>query len=269
MGSAAMAQHSSPLAGRHIVVTRPAEQSRLLAVALTDAGASPVLFPVLAIADIEDVAPLIAIGERLDSFDLAIFISANAVNKALNVITAWHPWPSSLAVATIGKSSERELGAFGIADVIAPRERFDSEALLELPQMQDMAGKKVVIFRGDGGRELLGDTLKARGAQVDYVACYRRSKPSLDAAPLLKLWAKGELDAVTATSSEGLRNLFAMVGSLGQTWLRNTPLFVPHSRIAEEARRLGLLRVIETEPGDDGLVAALIRYFSARENDQP
>ena len=257
-----------PLSGRRIVVTRPAGQAQHLADAIAREGGSVVLFPVLAIHDIEDQAALIDIAERLDSFDLAIFISPNAVNKALNLITARRPWPLTTRVATMGKTSERELAHFGISGVIAPRGRFDSEALLDMPAMQEMTGKQVVIFRGDGGRELLGDTLAARGATISYVECYRRGKPNLDAAPLLKLWARGELDAITATSSEGLRNLFDMVGSLGQTWLRKTPLFVPHQRIAEEARRLGLEYVLATQAGDDGILAGLVAHFARPERAQ-
>lgn len=257
---------SGRLAGRHIVVTRPAGQAHHLAEAIAREGGSAVLFPVLAIRDIDDQAALIDIARRLDSFDLAIFISPNAVSKALKSITARRAWPLTTRVATMGRSSERELAQFGFLNVIAPNGRFDSEALLEMSALQDMAGKHVVIFRGDGGRELLGETLAARGATIEYVACYRRGKPDLDAAPLLKLWARGELDAVTATSSEGLRNLFDMVGSLGQTWLRKTPLFAPHQRIALQAGRLGLEHVLATEPGDEGLLAGLIAYFARPEH---
>lgn len=257
---------SGPLGGRHIVVTRPAGQARHLAEAIARAGGSAVLFPVLVIRDIDDQAALIDIARRLDSFDLAIFISPNAVSKALKSITACRAWPLTTRVATMGRTSERELAQFGFSDVIAPSGRFDSEALLDMPALQEMAGKHVVIFRGDGGRELLGDTLAARGATVEYVACYRRGKPDLDATPLLELWANGELDAVTATSSEGLRNLFDMVGSLGQTWLRKTPLFAPHQRIALQAGRLGLEQVLATEPGDEGLLAGLIAYFARPEH---
>ncbi len=253
---------SGPLAGRHIVVTRPAGQAQHLAAAIAREGGSAVLFPVLEISDIDDQAALIDIAGRLDSFDLAIFISPNAVSKALKAITALRPWPLTTRVAAMGKTSERALAQSGFSDIIAPTGRFDSEALLEMPALQRMAGKQVVIFRGDGGRELLGETLASRGATTEYVACYRRGKPALDAAPLLRLWARGELDAVTATSSEGLRNLFDMVGRRGQAWLRKTPLFAPHQRIALQAERLGLEQVLATEPGDDGLMAGLIAYFS-------
>jgi uroporphyrinogen-III synthase len=250
-----------PLAGRNIVITRPAGQAAHMAEALLELGANPVLFPVLAIFDIDDPRPLQDVAIRLDSFDWAAFVSPNAVEKALTAILARRAWPARLRAATIGKSSEQALASFGVTDVVAPRERFDSEALLDLPELQDMAGKRVVIFRGDGGRELLGDTLKQRGAQVEYVACYHRDKPALDPAPLLKLWGEGSLDAVTVTSSEGLRNLVDMVGKLGQTWLKKTPLFVPHQRIAGLARALGCHEVILTGPGDAGLVAGLLEYY--------
>lgn len=252
---------SPPLEGRHIVVTRPAGQAAHLAEALAALGARPVLFPVLAIFDVEDTAPLLDAAIRLDQYDWACFVSPNAVEKALTTILSHRPWPARLRAATLGKSSEMALARFGIADVVAPRDRFDSEALIALPELQDMAGRRVVVFRGDGGRELLGDTLKARGAMVDYVTCYRRGRPDLDPAPLIRLWNDGMLSAATVTSSEGLRNLYDMVGKLGQTWLRKTPTFVPHERIAEQAGILGLQNVTLTGPGDDGLVAGLAAYF--------
>jgi uroporphyrinogen-III synthase len=252
---------TSPLDGRHIVVTRPAGQAAHLASALVALAAKPVLFPVLEIRDVEDKGPLLDVAIRLDSFDWAAFVSPNAVDKALAVVLAKRSWPARLRAATVGVSSEQALAAHGITDVVTPRQRFDSEALLELPEMQDMAGKRVAIFRGDGGRDLFGDTLKARGATVEYITCYRRNKPDLDPAPLLRLWQDDRLDAVTVTSSEGLRNLHDMVGKLGQAWLKKTPLFVPHQRIAEQAQLLGHHNVIATGPADDGLIAGLLEYF--------
>jgi uroporphyrinogen-III synthase len=97
---------------------------------------------------------------------------------------------------------------------------------------------------------------------VDYVTCYRRCKPNLDPAPLIKLWSEGRLDAMTLTSSEGLRNLFEMIGKLGQGWLKKTPTFVPHARIAEQATALGLSQVILTGPADAGLIAGLVAHFA-------
>lgn len=254
------------LAGRHVVVTRPAGQVAHLATALIEQGAIPVIYPVLEIRDLEDLAPVLDAAIRLDSFDLAVFVSPNAIEKALALILPRRPWPAALRVAALGKSSERELAQHGIHDVISPPLRFDSEALLELPELTSVHGKRVIIFRGEGGRELLGDTLKARGATIEYVTCYRRVRPATDPAPLLKLWEEGQLDAVTMTSSEGLRNLFEMLGRLGRAWLKKTPVFVPHLRIAEQAQALGLAKVVATDPGDDGLLAGLMQYFASHGN---
>ncbi|MFA6311359.1 MAG: uroporphyrinogen-III synthase [Sterolibacterium sp.] len=252
-----------PLAGRHIVVTRPAEQAGHLAEAIRSAGATPVLFPVLAIYDIDDRQPLLDIAARLEAFDLAVFVSPNAVSKTLGIIGGQRRWPAHLRAAAMGLTSERELARFGVTEIIAPRLRFDSEALLELPELQEMAGKRVVVFRGDSGRDLLGDTLSERGATVEYVTCYRRGKPDLDTGPLLRLWAGRQLDAVLVTSSEGLRNLAEMLGEAGREMLKGTPLFAPHARIAAAARQLGLRRVVPTAAGDEGLMAGLIKYFSS------
>lgn len=255
-----------PLTGCHVVVTRPAGQATHLATELVKRGAIPVLYPVLEIRDIDDAAPVLDAAIRLDSFDLAVFVSPNAIEKALGLILPRRSWPAALRVAAIGKSSEGELARHGIHRVISPPLRFDSEALLELPELTDVRGKRVIIFRGEGGRELLGDTLRARGATIEYLTCYRRSRPSIDAAPLLKLWEEGQLDAVTMTSSEGLRNLVVMVGRLGLAWLKKTPVFVPHARIAEQAQALGFAKVIATDPGDDGLLAGLMQYFATHGN---
>ncbi len=254
----------SALAGRHIVITRPAGQATHLADALAALGAQPVLFPVLAIEDVADPTPILDAAIRLEGYDWAVFVSPNAVEKALKVILAERSWPVGLRAATVGKSSEHALAAFGITDVVAPQERFDSEALLALPEFADVAGRRVIIFRGDGGRDLFGDTLQARGATVDYVTCYRRVKPALDPAPLLRRWQEGRLDAVILTSSEGLRNFWEMIGKLGQGFLRRTPTFVPHARIREQALALGLHEVILTAPADAGLLAGLTDYYSRR-----
>lgn len=251
-----------PLAGKHIVVTRPAGQAAHLAEVLQNLGAHPILFPVLTICDLDDVKPLHDIALRLDDFDFAVFVSPNAVDKSLEHVLRHRGWPAHVRAATVGESSEQALARHGITNVLTPRGRFDSEALLELPELQNVVGRRIVIFRGDGGRELLGDVLRERGAEVVHVACYRRGKPANDGAILLKHWEDRSLDAITVTSSEGLRNLHEMVGKLGQAWLRKTPLFVPHARIGAQAGELGHAVIQQTGSGDDGLVAGLIEYFA-------
>ena len=252
----------TPLAGKGIVVTRPAHQAQSLARAIGEAGGRAVLFPAIEIRDAADLAPFHAVVDRLDEFDLAIFISPNAAERAIGMILARRALPPRLRMAAIGGGGVRALAARGVAHVIAPRERYDSEALLELPEVA--GARRVAIFRGEGGREHLGESLRKRGAHVEYAECYRRVRPALDPGPLLEAWHRGEIHALAATSSEGLRNLFEMVGDAGRALLVRTALFVPHPRIAEAARELGVATVVVTGPGDEGLLAGLNAYFAAR-----
>jgi uroporphyrinogen-III synthase len=154
------------------------------------------------------------------------------------------------------------LAAHGVTGCVAPTERFDSEALLALPELATAAvkGKRVAIFRGDGGRELLAETLRRRGATVDCITCYRRSGPAAGVAPLLATWRSGRLDALAVSSSEGLRHLLDLLDAEGRGFLQKTPLFVPHARIAESARALGLSNIILSGAADAGIMAALLAY---------
>lgn len=251
-----------PLAGRTIVVTRPAGQAGLLAERIRAAGGEPILFPVLEIVDVEDLRPFYALADRLDEFDLAVFVSPSAVTKALNLIRARRPLPPRLRYAAVGRGSVRALAQFGVGEVIAPRESFDSESLLAQPEMHAVAGQRIVIFRGEGGRDLLGDTLIRRGARLEYAECYRRGRPHADSAPLMNAWGGHGVDAIIVTSSEGVRNLYEMVGKLGQPRLRKTLVVLPHERIAQTARTLGMSNILLTGTGDDALVTALIDRFT-------
>ncbi len=255
---------TGPLAGRGVLVTRPTHQAQHLMDLVRQAGGEPIAFPVLEIQDVADLAPLHALIDRIEDFDLAVFISPNAVAKTMNLIGARRTLPPKLVVAAIGRGSAKELKRFGVQQVLAPTARFDSEALLELPPMQAeaVAGKAVVIFRGEGGRELLGDTLTHRGARVEYAECYRRARPQASAGELLRRWSRNEIGAVTVTSSEGLHNLYDMVGKLGRQWLKTTPLFASHPHIIEVAQQLGVENAIATAAGDEGLLAGMIAWFS-------
>ena len=250
-----------PLTEINILVTRPSHQSHQLADGIRALGGNPILFPVLEITDIKDLQPLMALIDRLDSFDLAVFVSPNAVNKAMPLINTRGTLPPNLKIAAVGKGSAETLQFFGIKHIIVPTSRFDSEALLNCAELQHMKDKRVVIFRGNEGRQLLGNTLVKRGAIVEYVACYHRGKPDIDATPLLTAWANNHLHAVTITSSEGLHNLFDMIGELGQQLLKITPLFTAHQRIAQTAKKLGLALVVTTAAGDKGLLHGLQDYF--------
>ncbi|MBS1160839.1 MAG: uroporphyrinogen-III synthase [Proteobacteria bacterium] len=253
---------SGPLAGKTIVVTRPRAQAAPLAEAIMAAGGRALLFPLLEIAPAADPGELQQAVSRLADYALAVFISPNAVDHALPAILAAGRWPLALRPAALGPGTVKALAAHGVGGCLLPNRRFDSEALLELPELAapQVGGRRVAIFRGDGGRELLADTLRARGALVDCVTCYRRGGPPGDSAPLLDAWRAGRLDALTVSSSEGLRHLLAMLDGEGRAFLYDTPLFVPHARIAENARALGLDKIILTDAADAGIIAGLGAY---------
>ena len=284
-----------PLAGLNIVVTRPREQATNLAQRIAQAGGRAILFPLLEVSPVLDSQSLHALIARLHEFNLAIFISPNAVRYGMEaIITAskftspsqlssynliplanetgvgseagegnvsvlteqYNALPTTLKIATVGQGSVRALHDYGIKNVIAPQDCFDSEALLALPELNQIAGWRVVIFRGNGGRELLGDTLKARGAKVEYVTCYQRARPHQDATQLLT----ANPDAITVTSSEALGYLWDMLDNVAKKRLAAVPLFVPHARIAETAHKLGWGEVVLTDEGDDGLISGLIAW---------
>jgi uroporphyrinogen-III synthase len=246
-----------PLQGRRIVVTRPAGQAEGLARLIREAGGEPLVAPAIEIRPLEDPAPFQALAGRLEEFDLAIFVSRNAVKSALALL-AGRPWPARLKVATVGQGSREELQHFGFSDIIAPAAQSDSEALLALRELVDVRGRRVVIFRGDGGRQLLGDELGKRGAKVEYAACYRRVRPSGEG--LAALWARG-VDAVALSSAEGLSNFIDMLGEGAIAKLASVALFVPHERVAREAERRGLARAVVAGPRDAQVAAALVAYF--------
>jgi uroporphyrinogen-III synthase len=254
---------AAPLAGRCIVVTRPREQAVTLCDAIRGAGGEPMLFPVLAVGPAPDPQPLLEVAGRLEDFDIAFFVSPNAVRYALDSLLPRRRWTARLRVATVGKGSERALARYGFEDVIAPRSGFDSESVLALPEFARaaVAGKRVLIFRGDGGRDLLADTLRERGAVVELVSCYRRFRPDVDPATLLERAQAGRLDALLLTSSEGVNNLAAMVGLDGMGVLSVVPVFAPHPRIAARARAAGFVTVVDTAAGDEGLLQALVSHF--------
>lgn len=250
-----------PLAGLCIVTTRPAGQADGLARELNLLGAEALNFPVIGIAA-ADPAPLQAL--NLADFHLAFFVSPNAVEQAFRIRPP-EDWPAALLLATVGPASARALALQGYPLAIRPSCGFDSEAVLALPQFsaEALAGKRVLLLRGEGGRELLADTLRERGAQVVPVSCYRRICAALDPAPLLARFARGEIAALVFSASEGLRFFLEITGAGGPAMLQTVPCFAPHPRICAALQAAGAARVQQTPAGDAGIAAGLAEYLAA------
>ncbi len=250
---------SGRLSGAGIVITRPARQAAGLAREIAALGGQPLIFPAIAILPPADASALREVLWQLARYDIAVFVSANAVEYGVGDPAAW---PAHLLTLAPGPGTAAALAAVGIGNVRIPATTMDSEGLLALPELETVAGKRVAIFRGDSGRELLKSALEARGAHVTQVECYRRARPQAGAAGLIEAWREKRIDAVTLTSSEGLDNLWAILDPEGRRYLAATPAFVPHPRIAERAEALGLRKTIVTPPADAGLVASLLEYFA-------
>jgi uroporphyrinogen-III synthase len=253
---------AKPLSGRGIVITRPREHALALAEHIRAAGGDPILFPTIEILPPEDQGAVSNIIAHLERFQLAIFVSPTAALRGHALVSTSRSWPEGLRVAAVGAGTAEALAERGFRDVISPEGEADSEALAALAELQELRGRPVVIFRGQGGRAWLRSELEARGARVEYAECYRRARPEADARALLARWQTGAVEAVSITSAEGLANLFAMIGPTGGRYLRATPVFVPHPRIELAARERDVREVIFTGRGDERTVAEIAAFFA-------
>jgi uroporphyrinogen-III synthase len=246
-----------------VLVTRPEHQAGPLCQWIEQHGGVAIRCPALVIREPRDWAPALAIFDRLMDYDLAIFTSANAVDRALPLIRERSGFPSRLEIAAIGQATARALAGHGIAADLRPEAGFTSEALLALPRLRQVAGQAIVIVRGEGGRELLAETLTERGARVDHAEVYRRERPTTDITVLLDRWARGEIGAVVVTSAESLLNLFDMLGGAGQDYLRDTPLIVISARTRQTAAKCGCHRLLVAKQASDNAIAAVLLGLTA------
>lgn len=243
-----------PLAGRTIAVTRPPEQATKLTAAIEAAGGAVISFPLLDIQGLPDLSDFHQAITPIAQFDWVIFISSNAVQHGMPLLKQ-AGIPPHLKFAAIGPTTVASLQGFGIDKILSPQERFDSESLLALDAFQSMQGQGVLIVRGVGGREVLAETLKQRGAEVVFGECYRRVNPQNSAQVLAQAHAQDKLQGIVVTSSEALRFLLDL--SQNAAWLQSTPLFVNHARIAEQALAAGLTAYCSGVSGDVAMIGLL------------
>jgi len=260
-----MAAPDRPLAGVGVLVTRPAHQAAYLVQLIEADGGRTIRFPTIEIVDAADTRRLHDVIDRIAQFDIALFVSPNAVHKGLTALGACaRSLSARTIVAAVGEGTARALREFGIDRIHVP-ERFTSEGILELPALAAVAGSQVIIFRGSGGRELLGQALSARGAHVEYAECYRRVRPDADADALVRQWNDGQVQIVSVTSNDGLRNLHDMLGSAGRACLRATPIVIVSEAQAATCRALDLAAPIVARSAADEAILEAIRAWRARQ----
>lgn len=239
------------LAGLRVLNTRPAHQAAGLTRALAAAGARVDELPLIEIRPL----PLAPEDERLlldlDRYDGVFFVSANAARLGLDAIAGyWPQWPWRLPAYAVGERTAAVLRAAAL-DAVLPA-RADSEGLLALPALQAVAGQRFLLLRGDGGRELLPETLRARGARVDVLALYSRALPATAAAAWGALAATPP-DVVVLTSPDALRHWQQVAGAAATVplWLVVSP------RMADAALAAGARLRLAAGADDASLLAAL------------
>jgi len=271
-----------PLFGKRVLITRTRKQASTLAKLLADEGAIPIELPSI---EIEPSADSSELRKRIDrayrgDFDWLVFTSANAVDIFFEAL--WercHDARSiNAGVASIGPATSDALRHWGVYRDVQPDTRFVAEGLLEAFDEQfDLRGKRVLLPRAEGARDVLPAGLRAQGAEVDEVTLYRAAVPTDAPAEALELLRNGEIDIVTFTSSSTVRNLVAMLNGSIEALTPRSPLSRPSAEggegsgvrarpliacigpiTAETARELGLRVDVEAaEHTVEGLVRAL------------
>ncbi|MEO8808682.1 MAG: uroporphyrinogen-III synthase [Rhodanobacter sp.] len=226
------------LAGREIVITRPAGTARALVRRVRALGGTPVLLPGLALRGPTDTAAARAGLREALGGELVIFTSPAAVDHAVR-LTPLHTLATVLAV---GQGTAIALRRHGVREPLVPS-RQDSEGLLDHPVLRDVRGRRVALVGAPGGRGLLRHQLAVRGAHLLEVQVYRRVTPRLDqrhAAAVLRL---SPLARVLLSSDEALQNVCRLLPSAALAHLLTITAVASSARLAESARRAGFGRV--------------------------
>ncbi|WP_255556639.1 fused uroporphyrinogen-III synthase HemD/membrane protein HemX [Methylococcus sp. Mc7] len=241
------------LSGLRVLVTRPKDQAEPLCKLVEAAGGSAVRFPLLDIEPSARAAEAAALLRQVSDWDWWIFVSANAVNQA-RVLGALPPDGARPRIAAIGKATADALVETGITVDLIPESQANSEGLLNMPEMRDVADRRILIVRGEGGRETLKERLVERGALVQYAELYRRVPVYTGTEPLVDGLRTAGLDILTATSGEAIEHLYSLVPPEDRPRLIETPLVVISERLKNQAGSLGFRHVSVADTASDAAV---------------
>lgn len=228
--------------GLRILNTRPAGQNKKLSQVIREAGAIPVECPALLIEPVE--YDWFCQLNELPLIEKVVFISANAVVYFFDGLDEHHQnWPTSVQVIAIGSATARSLQQRGIRVDDVPL-LATSEGVLALESMQQVKHQRVLLVKGEGGRDLLEQTLKKRGAIVLPIAVYRRVSPISRQEYFQSLWREDAMDVIVLTSEEALHNLTALFGQEAHAWLRSKICIVKSERLAKAAAGFGFTTIV-------------------------
>jgi len=252
------------LKNKKILVTRPKCQAEKLCALIEEQGGQAIRLPVIEIKPVLTNDVLQGLISRLSSYQIGIFVSRNAVKFTLALLHHDIDALKHLQFVAIGQATASLLKHSGITDVCHAGPYAESEALLQLPELQSsqVAGRNIIIFRGTGGRELLAEKLRSRGARVDYAEIYERLPVHYKKTVLDDIWFNQKPDFIVASSGEGLQILFDMLSSEQRVIMFDTDLVVFGKRMSDLALKLGFRRapVIADEMSDAGLLRTIMQY---------
>ncbi|WP_228370234.1 fused uroporphyrinogen-III synthase HemD/membrane protein HemX [Methylococcus capsulatus] len=251
------------LSGMRVLVTRPKEQAEPLCRLIETAGGKAVRFPLLDIEPSAQAEEGAALLRQASDWDWWIFVSVNAVNRA-RALDVLRPDGAGPRIAAIGKATADALVDGGIAVDLVPESQANSEGLLETPPMRDVAGRRILIVRGEGGRETLKERLVERGALVQYAELYRRVPVHTGAEALIEGLRTAGLDMLTATSGEAIEHLYRLVPPEDRPRLVETPLVVISERLKNQAGSLGFRHVKVADAASDAAVLQALEDVAAR-----
>jgi len=245
---------------QQIMLTRPAQQAGTLSAYIQAAGGTVFLFPTLEIHTVELAPQDQEKLENINQYDIIIFISPNAVEHGLKHLQASAPLSRHIQLATIGKGSSQALSTLlGRQPDICPNENFNSEGLLALDALQNVSDKRILIIRGNGGREHLKQTLQQRGASVDYLSAYQRIKPATDSTNLVQYLQNKQIAVIVITSAESLKNLVELTPAEVAVTLLGLPLLLINKRLIDVANKAGFNNTffIAKDASDEAIFATL------------
>ncbi|MEI7839201.1 MAG: uroporphyrinogen-III synthase [Methylococcaceae bacterium] len=248
-----------------ILVTRPAHQAENLCALIHAHNGIPIRLPTLEIIPI--ILSVDEIEQRLTSAIFVIFTSVNAVRCYCSQLDdARMRDLKTKSCFAIGQATAQALKAVGLNVDLMPQHGYNSEALLDLPELQRVSQKNIVIIRGENGRETLANILEKRGAKVSYQNVYRREIPEIDCAEVSQLITKKQLNLITITSGEAIQNLVKMLPESQQNLLKKIPLVVVGERIQTIAKNLGFERIsLAQMPSDDAILNTITTIINGEE----
>ncbi|HGF0792911.1 TPA: uroporphyrinogen-III synthase [Raoultella ornithinolytica] len=243
-----------------ILVTRPLPQSEELVSRLRALGHVAWSFPLIEFTPGRELPALSGQLAALSTGDLLFALSQHAVEFAhARLHQLGQRWPKAPGYFAIGRTTALALHTVSGQNILYPLDREISEVLLQLPELQNIAGKKALLLRGNGGRELLGETLRERGADVTFCECYQRSAKHYDGAEEAMRWQSRGVTTLVVTSGEMLQQLWALIPQwYRERWLLRCRILVVSERLARQARELGWQDIQVADSADnDALLHAL------------